>query len=124
MIFFNKDQKETSINTHSKKANSSQDSQLASFSSLLPNKKKLTLSLVAQERTWVQIAIDDSSAHEYIFETGDNNIWQANEQFFIRIGNGAGIRLFLNGNDLGKLGKRMEVINFIINKDGIHRNKL
>lgn len=106
------------------KSFSKQDSQLASFSSLIPLKKKLNLNMVAQERTWMQIAIDDSAAHEYIFEKGDTNTWQANEKFLIRLGNGAGIRLYLNGNDLGQLGDRMETVNVLLTKDGIQQKKL
>jgi len=105
------------------KSYTKQDSQLASFSSLIPLKKKLNLNLVANERTWLQIAIDDSAAHEYIFERGDTNTWQANEKFLVRLGNGAGIRLFLNGNDLGQLGERMETVNVLLTKDGVQQKK-
>ena len=102
---------------------SGQDSQLASFSSFIPTKKDLKLNIVAAERTWMQIAIDDSVAQEFIFERGDTMTWEAKQKFLIRVGNGAGVRLYLNGNDLGKLGDRMEVLNFVLTKNGIQENR-
>ncbi len=102
---------------------SGQDSQFASFSSFIPAKKDLELNIVAAERTWMQIAVDDSVAQEFIFERGDTMTWGAKQKFLIRIGNGAGVRLYLNGNDLGKLGERMEVLNFILTKNGIQENR-
>lgn len=102
---------------------SGQDSQLASFSSFIPARKDLELNIVAGERTWLQIAVDDSVAQEFIFERGDTMTWEAKQKFLIRVGNGAGVRLYLNGNDLGKLGDRMEVLNFVLTKDGIKENR-
>ena len=101
-----------------------QDSQLASITPFTFKKKKLHLSLVASQKTWMQIAIDDSAAVEYIFDNGDSSEWHARERFLLRIGNGAGVRLYLDGNDLGPLGRQREVVNFVVTKDGIQRNQL
>ena len=67
----------------------------------------------------MQIAIDDSAAIEYIFQSGDSSEWLAKERFLLRIGNGAGVRLYLNGNDLGPLGREREVIKLVVTRDGI-----
>lgn len=100
-----------------------QSSQLASFPSFRLATRKLMLNLVAEEKTWLQIAIDDSVAQEYIFDRGDSITWSAKEKFLLRVGNGAGVKLYLNGNDLGPLGKRLEVVNLLVTKDGIQKNK-
>ena len=101
-----------------------QDSQLANFSPfILKKKRNLDLKLLAKERTWLQIVIDDSASSEYVFEPGDTSVWQAKGKFQMRIGNGAGVRLYLNGNDLGEIGKQMEVVKLILTKDGVQRNK-
>lgn len=99
-----------------------QDSQLAAFSPFSLTKKKLKLNLVASQKTWLQIAIDDSAAIEYIFKSEDSSIWYAKEKFLMRIGNGAGVRLYLNGNDLGQLGKEGEVVKLLLTKDGIQHS--
>ncbi|MBN2012896.1 DUF4115 domain-containing protein [candidate division KSB1 bacterium] len=100
-----------------------QDSQLATISPFSFRKKNMHLNLVASQKTWMQIAIDDSAAIEYIFQMGDSSEWLAKERFLVRIGNGAGIRLYLNGNDLGPLGRDREVVNLVVTKDGIERNQ-
>ncbi|MBD3288000.1 DUF4115 domain-containing protein [candidate division KSB1 bacterium] len=125
LLVFNSDESNGNMQASDRnKQVSGQDSQLASFSSFVPAKKDLELNLVAAERTWMQIAVDDSAAQEFIFERGDTMTWEAKQKFLIRVGNGAGVRLYLNGNDLGKLGQRMEVINFVLTKDGIQEKRL
>ena len=101
-----------------------QDSEYASFSSFQVAKRNLYLNLVAHDRTWLQITIDDSAAQEYIFEKGDSVVWQAEKQFLLKVGNSSGIRLYLNGNDLGQLGNTSEVVNLFLTKDGIQQAKL
>ena len=100
-----------------------QHSQYASFSTFQPAKRNLYLNLIAKNRTWLQITIDDSTSHEYMFEKGDSAVWQAENQFLLKVGNGAGIQLFLNGNDLGQLGDTSEVLNVLLTKDGIQQAK-
>ena len=100
---------------------SNKESRLAGFSSFQFVNEELKLNLVAKELTWLQIAIDDSAAQEYIFKRGDSAVWSAKENFLLRIGNSGGVRLYLNGNDLGPIGKKLEVANFVLTKDGIQR---
>jgi len=87
-------------------------------------KELLNLKIVATDKTWIQLIIDDSTSLEYILKSGDSNVWQAKNKFIVRIGNGAGVKLYFNGNDLGDLGKTMEVINLSLSKEGIERKKL
>lgn len=86
--------------------------------------KELNLQLKALERTWLQISVDDSVAQEHIFDGGTTFNWHAKEKFRLRIGNAAGIRLILNGNDLGLLGKSGQVIRFDLTEEGIQNRFL
>jgi len=87
-------------------------------------KKELNLGLKAVERTWLQISVDDSVAKEHVFDSGMAHIWYAKEKFRLRIGNAAGIRLYLNGRDLGPLGRSGEVIKIDLSEDGIQNRSL
>lgn len=93
-------------------------------SKLFTMNKKLSLEVKTLEKTWVQIAVDDSAAKDYIFDTGSNANWEAEEKYLLRIGNGGGIRLYLNGVDLGQLGEKGEVVTLLLNKDGIQSSSL
>jgi len=86
--------------------------------------KNLNLELTALQRTWLQISVDDSMAKEHIFDAGMKHNWQAKDKFRLRIGNAAGIRLVLNGKDLGPLGQAGRVINIDVTKDGIQNRSL
>ncbi len=86
--------------------------------------KELSLQLKALERTWLQISVDDSIAQEHIFDGGTTFNWRAKEKFRLRIGNAAGIRLILNGKDLGSLGKSGQVIRFDLTQEGIQNRFL
>ncbi len=86
--------------------------------------QNLNLELKALETTWLQIIVDDSIAKELTFDSGTAHSWQAKEKFKLRVGNAAGIRLFLNGRDLGKLGDSGEVIKFDLTEAGIQSSSL
>lgn len=111
-------------NSNSIYKNKLDTSALPIASKLFANNKKLSLELQTLEKTWLQIAIDDSAAKDYIFDTGKNARWEAKEKYLLRIGNGGGIKLFLNGVDLGELGEKGEVVTLLLNKDGIQNSTL
>ena len=85
---------------------------------------ELSLELTALERTWLQISVDDSSAKEHIFDNGMQHTWLAKERFNLLIGNGSGVRLSLNGKDLGPLGDSGEVIRIDVTENGVRNNSL
>lgn len=86
--------------------------------------QELSLEITALERTWLQISVDDSSAREHIFDNGMRHTWMAKERFNLLIGNGSGVRLSLNGKDLGPLGDAGEVIRIDVTENGIRNNSL
>ncbi len=91
---------------------------------IAPLAETLTLELKALEKTWLQIVVDDSLAKELTFESGASGRWQARDRFKLRIGNAAGVRLYLNGRDLGKLGHAGEVVKFDLTDQGIQKSTL
>ncbi len=84
----------------------------------------LHLELKALEKTWLQIVVDDSLLKELTFEAGATQRWQARDRFKLRIGNAAGVRLYLNGQDLGKLGHAGQVVKFDLTNQGIQNSTL
>lgn len=102
----------------------STDTSSSLFVNKIFNEKELTLELKGLERTWLQISVDDSVAQEHIFDSGMTHTWHAKDKFKLLIGNAAGIRLFLNGKDLGSLGKTGQVIKIDLNEDGIQNFSL
>ncbi|MCB0076990.1 MAG: helix-turn-helix domain-containing protein [Anaerolineales bacterium] len=57
------------------------------------------------DRTWTEVYLDNQDAVIYrILEPGESFEWIAEETLYIRVGNGAGISLNLNGEELGVMG--------------------
>jgi tetratricopeptide (TPR) repeat protein len=69
------------------------------------------LELVAEDKTWVFISIDDQESKEMILNQGDHIKWSAKNGFSIRIGNAGGIKLIFDGQEIGPLGEKGQVIN-------------
>lgn len=82
------------------------------------------LDLVALEKTWVRISVDDENAEEYIFDKGNTKSWTAKDTFKLRIGRADGLELKLNGKSLGNLGLSSEVIDLVLSKEGIVRKRI
>jgi tetratricopeptide (TPR) repeat protein len=70
-----------------------------------------TLELVAEDKTWVFISIDDQESKEMILNQGDRIKWSAKNGFSIRIGNAGGIKLTFDGQEIGPLGEKGQVIS-------------
>ena len=58
----------------------------------------------------MRVVVDGAVAEEGFLAAGDERTWEANDSISIRTGNGAGINLFLNGEDLGPMGNVGEVV--------------
>ena len=64
----------------------------------------IELQVVAVEKTWIMITVDDGEALEFMFEKGKRMNWSADERITIKVGNAGGVKLFLNGAPLEPLG--------------------
>ena len=93
--------------------------------SVIPTKKiftppkELNLELRALARTWLEIDVDDSLVKDQILDSGMVQTWNAKEKFKLHIGNAGGVRLILNGKDLGLLGDKGEVVKIDLTENGI-----
>ncbi|MBW1980559.1 MAG: helix-turn-helix domain-containing protein [Deltaproteobacteria bacterium] len=68
----------------------------------------------AVEPTWLKIIIDDRKPSEYILKSGEVMKWQAKSKFKLRIGNAAGVKLFLNSKPLKPLGASGQVVQLLL----------
>lgn len=71
------------------------------------------------EESWVQFIKDSGEKGEVILKPGETLKIEAKESVEIKTGNAGGLRVRLNGKELGLLGKRGEVVTKIITSHGI-----
>ena len=68
------------------------------------------LEALATDTTWLLVTIDKTDSREVLMKPGDSVRWHARNGFFLKIGNAGGIKLVLNGKEVGKLGEEGEVV--------------
>jgi cytoskeleton protein RodZ len=73
----------------------------------------LQLDVTVVERSWLKVVVDGETVQEGMARPGDLFSWQGNDQVNLVTGNGAGIEVTLNGQPLGALGGRGEVVEKI-----------
>jgi hypothetical protein len=65
---------------------------------------------VVGERSWVLVEADGERLFAGILEPGSRDTWTARERISLRSGNAGGVRLMLNGEDLGPFGEVGQVV--------------
>lgn len=70
----------------------------------------ITAELSALQRSWVRVVVDGEVAEEGFLASGDVRVWDAAQSILIRTGNGGGVTLILNGEDLGPMGNVGQVV--------------
>lgn len=73
-------------------------------------KAPLILKATVVEEAWVRVIIDEGEKVQELLRAGDSRTWEAEESLEIRMGNAGGIELELNGEFLGFLGERGQVV--------------
>jgi hypothetical protein len=68
------------------------------------------LEALATDTTWLLVTIDKTDSREILMKPGDSVRWHAKNGFFLKIGNAGGVKLVLNGKEVGKLGEEGEVV--------------
>jgi transcriptional regulator with XRE-family HTH domain len=72
----------------------------------------IELRLEITERSWIEVTIDGSVVFSGQVVRGDGPFeWRASHEARFRTGNGAGVFVTINGNELGKLGGRGQVVD-------------
>jgi len=88
-----------------------------------PESKEMQLKLIVTDSTWLRIVYNDSISEDAIYAPGDEKSWQSKEPFYLRIGNASGVRLSLDGKDLGKPGREGRITNILVDQEGIKNIK-
>ena len=70
-------------------------------------------------KTYVEIRVDGELIFVDILEAGQHQTWTANEALALRIGNAGGIRLIVNGVDVGIMGEPQQVIDVAYTLDNL-----
>jgi hypothetical protein len=69
------------------------------------------------QRTWVRLTVDGAVQFEGVATPGDRLQYQATELVHIRAGNGAGLEAVINGQSVGALGARGELVDMDVTRD-------
>ncbi len=75
----------------------------------VPSFEMKKLMITCHERTWVSVVIDGSEKKEFMLNPEEMVILNAKDNYDLLIGNAAGVKLILNGNDIDFSGQSGEV---------------
>lgn len=79
---------------------------------------RVVLSISVEQRTWTRITVDGVVVFEGQAEPGTVLQYEGRESIVVRTGNAAGLIITYNGQKLGPLGKRGEVVERIYTAQG------
>ncbi|MEA3346220.1 MAG: DUF4115 domain-containing protein [Chloroflexota bacterium] len=65
----------------------------------------------AIERAWVLITVDGEEDFQGVLEEGGERTWQAEHSIHFRCGNAGGVQIDINGEELGIMGERGQVVD-------------
>lgn len=87
-------------------------------SSTLVSANGVSLTIKVIERAWIQVTIDGQEQPGKIFEANEERSWEAQKTIYFICGNAGGVEITVNGNALGLLGRRAEVVEKIWTPQG------
>jgi len=62
------------------------------------------------ERAWLQVTVDGQALAGELLEADQEREWEAQEELYFICGNAGGVEITVNGQELGLLGERAEVV--------------
>jgi hypothetical protein len=71
----------------------------------------VTLSVAVIERTWMQVTLDGQEQPGELLEAGEERTWEAQQSIYFICGNAGGVEVTVNGDELGTLGERAQVVD-------------
>jgi hypothetical protein len=80
---------------------------------------EVNLRLVARQRAWVQITVDGEEAFSGRMLPGEEQTFTGLESVEVTTGNGAGVRIYYNGQDQGPMGDVGQVVSRVWTLDGV-----
>lgn len=75
-----------------------------------PPVKPLVLLVEAIESSWIQVNIDGAETKEALLQPSEKVKWEAKQKFILTVGNAGGVRVNLDGRDLGPFGPSGKVV--------------
>jgi cytoskeleton protein RodZ len=70
------------------------------------------------ERTWLQVTMDGQQLPGELLQDGEERTWEAQFSIYLICGNAGGIEAVLNGEELGVLGERGQVVEKLWTTEG------
>jgi hypothetical protein len=81
--------------------------------------ESVNLRILVEKRAWVQVDVDDQEAYRGRLKPGEVLEFNGERVVEIITGNGAGLRIFYNGQDQGLLGDIDQVVIRLWTLDGV-----
>ncbi|MEM7348150.1 MAG: RodZ domain-containing protein [Chloroflexota bacterium] len=78
----------------------------------------VTVELLIEESSWVQILVDGVKDFEGELTPGDNRSWTGQQRVAIRAGNAGGVAVVVNGTNRGVMGANGQVVDQVWEKVG------
>ncbi len=75
-----------------------------------PTPEEVRVALEAEDVSWVRVVVDGRRVFEGFLRTGERREWSGRSRIHVVLGNAGGVRVEVNGRDLGRLGGRGEVV--------------
>lgn len=86
-----------------------------------PQKEKTakghSLEILASDKTWILVTIDNTETKEMLLNKGESAKLSAKDGFSLKIGNAGGIKLIVDGKDMGVPGENGKVITLNLPSD-------
>jgi hypothetical protein len=76
------------------------------------------LEIKVLERSWMQATVDDAEQPGELLEAGEERTWKGQYAIYFICGNAGGVEATVNGQALGVLGGRAEVVEKIWSPEG------
>jgi cytoskeleton protein RodZ len=73
-----------------------------------------SLGVSAAETTWMYIKFGDDGTEEMLLRPGESRDWSFSERAYLKVGNAGGIRINLDGSDLGTPGEHGQVVTLTL----------
>ena len=68
-----------------------------------------SLGITANDKTWISIKFKDGNSQQMLLYPGDSKNWKFSDKALLKIGNAGGIKLRINGRDIGSPGSLGQV---------------
>ncbi len=84
-----------------------------------PDAPAVLLVLEFEEASWLEVRVDGLVAEPgTVIPAGGSRSYSAKERVAVRLGNAGGVRVVLNGEDLGRAGANNQVVGLMYGSDG------